>query len=934
MKKSSVLAVILLTTTCLIAPVSAHAACPVTVTTAEAGPCILGAGQSTTIESGGSIASTGNDDGIRINAGAAGNITINSGGAITTNSGRGVFVATGASIGDVSNSGTVTSTNIANIYLQSGSVAGSIVNNETGRVVSTNSHVLDADDATIQSGIVNNGSFTAHDSAIRIFKSTVTTGGITNGATGSIVAGGRGIDLDGNPGERTTVTGSVVNNGTIESGIHGIFVEQATVNGNIINSKSIKAAAGHGIVLQDTSTAGDIVNETGASIRASNDGIKVHQASTVAGHIVNRQGASIHGDMKGIFIDNGASVIDITNSGVISSGDIGLAVTNATVSGGVITNNATGRISGSNRAVSITAPVAPLVFNNHGELDGAIRIDDTILNLEDGTVAAGTIGGSGGTVNIKTDLATSSSYGGVDGALAEIHIASDKTFTARTNGIGFTATDFNNNGIFKIEGNTSSSVTANVTGAYEQAATGILSIDAHTPSVHSNLAVTGTANFLAGSSINVNITGNEFDFSNKAAINNVVTATGGVTAPSLNVTDSSYLFNFTADVQANAINLQSVADANSSVEKAATDNKNNPGLGAAKILDNIIAASPGGDMGNVINALGAMKNEKEISDAVSQTLPTLTAGASAAVLQTMGATGQIIQARQSQNTGLSSGDGIIADNNVWVKPFGTWSNQDSDDGITGYDADTYGIVGGVDGAVSDAVRLGVAMSYASTDVESDDSRNKMEIDSYQATTYGSYAIDAKTEASFQIGGGYNNADSKRVMPFGGLNRVANGDIDGYALQVGAGIGRSIDVASGTTLTPSARLDYTLLHTESYTENDAGGLNLKVRSQTTDQLIPSVSARLNHELNQDFSVGVNAGVGYDVLSDRNSVTASYVGGGAAFVTRGIESSPWVVRSGVGLRYNVTDDMDLSVRYDREDRGEFDAQTASVRFRKAF
>jgi hypothetical protein len=111
--------------------------------------------------------------------------------------------------------------------------------------------------------------------------------------------------------------------------------------------------------------------------------------------------------------------------------------------------------------------------------------------------------------------------------------------------------------------------------------------------------------------------------------------------------------------------------------------------------------------------------------------------------------------------------------------------------------------------------------------------------------------------------------------------------------------------------------------------------LNVQSQTVDQLVPALQLKLDHDMGNSLNLSINAGAGYDVLNGRNSVTSSYVGGGAAFVTPGLESSPWMVRSGLGLTYKPSDGYDISARYDREDRGgSFNTQTASVKLRMLF
>lgn len=839
-----------------------------------------------------------------VNAGATvDNHVINSG-DITARS-NGMFLGDGSQMINVINTAQgVIDAGTIGMHFDNASVTGQVEN--AGEIESQGDAIYVANTSQINGSITNSGTISSGGAGIVVSRSAI-IGDVTNTAAGKITAAGHGIRFTngGDPTrprvayvtnagsiittaggigislDTTDVNGAVLNSGTINADGDGISIVDATiVSGKLTNSNTITSAAGHGININGTTVRiGDITNEAGASITAAN-------------------GSAL--------LINGSDTGTIANDGTLS-GDYAIN----------ITDNAHSRI-----------------LNNTGILNGSIKIDRTTLNLNNGSVASGKIGGTNGVVNIDTNISTSEEYGVDDGTLAAVNLASGRAFTVLggANKI-FDTNAFSNNGTLRIVGNPSTSAVMTVTGDYTQGANALLSIDAQFPTIRSAINVAGTANFDPNARIHLNITGNEFDFAGGAVVQNVVSA-GTLNATTFDVTDSSYLYNFNAVIQGQTVSLHSLRDTTNSVSGAVASGGNKTAQGASQALEEIISGTPGQDMQTVINALGSLSSAKEVADAVSQTLPTLTGGSTTAMLQTMSTTGKVIQARNSQNTGLSSGDGIIGDNNAWAKPFGTWSNQKQDDGVVGYDADTYGIIAGYDNSVSDDMRLGVALSYARTDVESDDSRNKMDIDSYQASLYGSYAMGPKTEANFQLGGGYNNADSKRTINFGGIDRVADGDISGYAVQAGAGVGHSIDIGRGATFTPSARVDYALIHNQSYTETGAGGLNLNVKSQTTDQLIPSVSGKLGYEYAKGLSLDLNAGVGYDVLNERNSVTASYVGGGSAFLTEGMEPSPWVVRSGAGLTYNATEDLDITIRYDREDRGKFDTQTASARFRTQF
>lgn len=594
---------------------------------------------------------------------------------------------------------------------------------------------------------------------------------------------------------------------------------------------------------------------------------------------------------------------------------------------GKIINN--GTVRGASAILIVNNSGTPVTIDNYGTLDGNFYATNSILNIENGSIIHGNVVGVGTTVNINTDFTASGTYGTSGSPLAGINIAAGKTLTATHAAPAFAATNFVNDGTLHAP---TGQVIA-IEGSYTQAANATFSLSGTSASTYSKLNVSGTANLVAGTGIFVDVAvGNSF--LNNDLLTSVIAA-GTLNASTFNVTDNSALFNFMAIINGNSVDLKAIAESQSGVADAVRAIGNNPAFGAAQALDSIIAGTPSGDMQTVVNALTALTNDNDVSSAVTQTLPILTGGTTQATLQTMSATGQIVQARIDSNQGLSSGDGILSEQSIWMKPFGTWTDQARKDNVAGHDARSLGMVAGMDGIAGENARLGMALSYAHTGIHSDDKRNRMRVNSWQATAYGSYSLDDRTELNIQAGAGFNHNNSHRRIFFGGLDRTATADYNSYSTQIGGGIGKVYDITGRTRFVPSARVDYAIIHNAGYTETGGGGLSLKVKSQSTDQLIPSVSAKLDHDLNNSISITGTIGAGYDVLNDRSSVTSSYLGGGPAFVTEGQNPSPWVLRSGLGLSWKPNDAYDINLRYDREDHGAaFHSQTATVRIRALF
>lgn len=354
---------------------------------------------------------------------------------------------------------------------------------------------------------------------------------------------------------------------------------------------------------------------------------------------------------------------------------------------------------------------------------------------------------------------------------------------------------------------------------------------------------------------------------------------------------------------------------------------NHPAYAAAGVID--------GNSNLLAQFTSLAGNDAAISNAVSQTLPLMTAGQEVVLGNELHDLNRIIQARQEGEQGRSSGDEFFGDRHFWMKPFGSWANQDDRHGVSGYSADTYGMVFGADAEPSDTNRVGVALAYAHSSVDSNSSMapQNSRINSYQAIAYASHSLDDVTDLNFQADIGKHDTDGRRNILF--IGSTASSSYDTWSGHLGAGIARTFSLKPGTTLTPSVRADYTILHADSYNETGAGALNLNVNSNTAHELIFGVDGKLTHALSDKVTLTANLGGGVDVLNEQASITSAFAGApAAAFTTKGLDPSPWLARGGLGLVSKPNDRVEISARYDFEVRNSFDNQTASLKVRWAF
>lgn len=163
--------------------------------------------------------------------------------------------------------------------------------------------------------------------------------------------------------------------------------------------------------------------------------------------------------------------------------------------------------------------------------------------------------------------------------------------------------------------------------------------------------------------------------------------------------------------------------------------------------------------------------------------------------------------------------------------------KDSTDGENGFDFDSWGITAGIDYRFDDNLVLGVAAGYSKVDSDYDESvtvaGGGVELDSYSINVYGTWYRD-NFYADALVAYSSNDYDLERDIGFGGTSATAEADTDGEAWSAGAGVGYDFN-RDALRYGPYARVSWTQLDVDGYTESGALGLNLDVEDQDADSL---------------------------------------------------------------------------------------------------
>ncbi|SOE01417.1 autotransporter outer membrane beta-barrel domain-containing protein [Caenispirillum bisanense] len=362
-----------------------------------------------------------------------------------------------------------------------------------------------------------------------------------------------------------------------------------------------------------------------------------------------------------------------------------------------------------------------------------------------------------------------------------------------------------------------------------------------------------------------------------------------------------------------------------------------PGDGVARVVESLAAVQTAG-LDPFYEAVAGLATNTQRAAAVKQLQP-VSPGAqiTSAVATAQAVTGTVLGRTTTVRggTGVSTGD-LTRGLGVWVQPFAYNARQDMRDGQDGYEDTTYGVAIGADTAVADSVRVGLALSYASADVDGRDASvgDTTDGSSGQATLYAQYEGEA-VYVTGQVFGGLSAYDGRRrIAPLGS---VADADYDGWQAGARVDAGMPIALGSGWQVTPMAGLAYVHTHIDAYTETGAGALNLTVGDRSNDALTASLGGRVAVDLMADgftWTPYLQGIVSYDLIGERPETTSRFAAGGASFVTQGADPARLGADLTVGLELMTDGNLSVDAAYTFGLRQDYRAHAGAVQVRMAF
>lgn len=875
------------------------------------------------------IISSNTGNGIRITAASTSNNGIINAGLITSNGNAAAGISIeGNYTGSITNTGTIRNTNIGGVGLSPDAITikaafTTITNSGTISAVGTGNAI--GSQAGSSTGTINNSNIIQAENVSAIFlggsltqinnTGTINTTTPIGGASTIVVAN-----------DNVTLSGGIVNSGNILNGAGGVGAQvidlqagkvgvnvKLTQNAGLINGSVLLASNGGSIFDINAGTInGDVITAAAVSSTLNLNGGVINgnvNLLGVAGDTVNLVGSTVDDinggpgpdtiNLSGGTFDNitgglGIDTLNVLNT-VSTTGDItGVELVNAKVGTFTVNNKLTGFTNLS------VGPSASMVVNSNNVtgLAAAVTINNasTLLVNSDRQLDTG-----GGTITV------------------------------------------NNGGSLSL-GNSTVTPGA-LANTYTQLAGGNYQVTIQGPGDFGKMSLTGAANLNAGSFVTAQLgtgqfipTGTQFDIISSVAgpIND---------ASTLNQPYSLTVQFNKATVAGNILRL--TAARNNFSNFATTD----PSQGVAGALDAISKLPANQINAQILAVLGQLDligNQATLVEELESLAPPVNYALIKASrvsmdqmfrsitrriedmrnLRTLGAESYMIIGPANMDdrpSGYNYGDSVYsaANQGAWVQGYGAILDQHKRNQVDGYLGDAAGVAMGMDWGRQGAL-VGAALNFTQVHmVGRTTDENVQNLQSVQGSVYSWLDLTDAIYLDTQFGFASNHYKTRRNIGVGTVTTAGFSDFFGvnYGAQAEMGYAFLYDFL---TVAPVARLRYTRMALDDYSENGAGGLSLTVNQQGLNEGIAGIGLRMlgKKEFAQAvYAPEVSVMLAYDFYADEQSVQSRFLGGGPLFTTTGIKPPHKMLLVDAGVNVHTYDAYIFTVKGELELRDHY-------------
>jgi len=198
---------------------------------------------------------------------------------------------------------------------------------------------------------------------------------------------------------------------------------------------------------------------------------------------------------------------------------------------------------------------------------------------------------------------------------------------------------------------------------------------------------------------------------------------------------------------------------------------------------------------------------------------------------------RLLALRTSRETASNQRVGIFINGDL------NFGNQDTNVTKTGFDFANTGVTAGIDYRVTNNATVGVAVGYTANNTNLNNNLGKIQVDSTGVSVYGNF-VQNSFYADGVVSYGRNNFNISRKIAFD--NRTATAAPSGNQFSVAANTGYNIK-AGNAAVGPTVGVRYNRVDIDSYTEKDAGSLNMVVKDQEAESVVLSLGAEASYRI---------------------------------------------------------------------------------------
>lgn len=732
-----------------------------------------------------------------------------------------------------------------------------------------------------------------------VVKSGTTTLTGTNSYTGgTTVSGGTLV------GSTTSLTGNIVNNGTlkIDQNTDGTFAGDISGTGNLVKDGAGTVTLTGTLTYTGSTTilAGHLIgNTTIIDGAVANEGVLEFEQATDGTY-----SSSITG--TGSLTKSGAGTLVLTGFNTYTGG--------TTISGGTLIGS-TASLSGD------VINQASLVFDqgSSGHFDGAITGTGSLTKSGAGNlVLTGASTYAGGTT---VDAGRLSVNGSIASSIVEIQTGAELGGSGTVGGI------VARSGSTLSPGNSIGTLTVTGDATLDSGSTYSVEIDAAGRS--DKIAATGAVTIGSGVSLVVTPE-NGTDTGATYALNTqytIVTAQNGVTGTFATVTENFAYLTAAVTYSGDGKNVYLTMTRTSGTGSSFASLVSAPnGRAAARAVDTLDTS---GVVYQAATNLATGEPERAFALLSGEIHPSV-AGAlidrshltrDAIVTRLREASGSVGATPRAPATPDERG-------HVWMSSFGAWASYDGDGNGHGLDANGGGVLVGADAPVGDSWRFGLAAGYGHDRIDDDAVTSSGSVDSYYLAGYGGASFGP---AALRLGAihAFQSISTDRTVALSTLDEQLKADYDAGLSQAFAEGAWRYEVDT-LRIEPYANAAYVHLRTDAFGET-GGAAALSSAAASYDQAYTTLGVRLERPVDLGSAPArLTGGLGWrHAFGDMAPDTGLAFAGSGAFGVAAAAVAREAVLLDAGIAIDFTPTSSLSIRYNGLLADGFNEQAVAAR-----